>query len=169
MKSRILFLVSTLMLLFAFAQAQVTTSSINGKIKDEKGTIPGATIVMVHVPTGTVSKGLSNENGLYRIGNLNPGGPYKITVTFVGYSPVVKENIYLTLGSDVRFDLDLHEQGNQLAEVSVKGQKGGTKAGAGTSIGEGQIKTLPTMNRSLQDVTRVTPQGSKDKIGRAHV
>lgn len=81
MKSRILFLVSTLMLLFAFAQAQVTTSSINGKIKDEKGTIPGATIVMVHVPTGTVSKGLSNENGLYRIGNLNQGGPYKITVT----------------------------------------------------------------------------------------
>ncbi|QDW27925.1 TonB-dependent receptor [Pedobacter sp. KBS0701] len=162
MKSRILSLVSILVLLVTFAQAQVTTSSINGKIKDNKGIIPGATIVMVHVPTGTVSKGSSNESGLYRIGNLNPGGPYKITVTFVGYSPVVKENIYLTLGSDVKLDLDLQEQGNQLADVSIKGQKGGTKSGAGTSIGEGQIKTLPTMNRSLQDVTRVTPQGSKD-------
>jgi len=162
MKSRILSLVSILLLLVTFAQAQVTTSSINGKIKDNKGIIPGATIVMTHVPTGTVSKGSSNENGLYRIGNLNPGGPYKITVTFVGYSPVVKENIYLTLGNDVKLDIDLQEQGNQLAEVSVKGQKGGTKSGAGTSIGEGQIKTLPTMNRSLQDVTRVTPQGSKD-------
>ncbi|MCX2495101.1 carboxypeptidase regulatory-like domain-containing protein [Pedobacter sp. PF22-3] len=162
MKSRILSLVSILVLLVTFAQAQVTTSSINGKIKDSKGIIPGATIVMVHVPTGTVSKGSSNESGLYRIGNLNPGGPYKITVTFVGYSPVVKENIYLTLGSDLKIDLDLQEQGNQLADVSIKGQKGGTKSGAGTSIGEGQIKTLPTMNRSLQDVTRVTPQGSKD-------
>ncbi|RLJ71974.1 TonB-dependent receptor [Pedobacter alluvionis] len=162
MKSRILSLVSILVLLVTFAQAQVTTSSINGKIKDNKGIIPGATIVMVHVPTGTVSKGSSNESGLYRIGNLNPGGPYKITVTFVGYSPVVKENIYLTLGSDLKLDLDLQEQGNQLADVSIKGQKGGTKSGAGTSIGEGQIKTLPTMNRSLQDVTRVTPQGSKD-------
>ncbi|MBO9675843.1 MAG: TonB-dependent receptor [Sphingobacteriaceae bacterium] len=162
MKSRLLSLVSILVLLVTFAQAQVTTSSINGKIKDNKGIIPGATIVLVHVPTGTVSKGSSNESGIYRIGNLNPGGPYKITVTFVGYSPVVKENIYLTLGTDVKLDLDLQEQGNQLAEVSVKGQKGGTKSGAGTSIGEGQIKTLPTMNRSLQDVTRVTPQGSKD-------
>jgi len=162
MKTRILLLFSILTLFFATTEAQVTTSGINGKVKDAKGIIPGATIVMVHVPTGTVSKVSSNENGFYRIGNLNPGGPYKITVSYVGYSPLVKENLYLTLGNDVRLDLDLEEQGNQLAEVSVKGQKGGTKSGAGTSINEAQIKALPTLNRSLQDVTRVTPQGSKD-------
>ncbi|MFD2288664.1 carboxypeptidase regulatory-like domain-containing protein [Pedobacter petrophilus] len=162
MKSRLLFLWSMVLLFVTAAQAQVTTASINGKIKDEKGIIPGATIVVVHVPTGTISKSSSNETGLYRIGNLNPGGPYKITVTYIGYSPVVKENIYLTLGADQKLDINIQEQGNQLAEVSVKGQKGSAKSGAGTSIGEGQIKTLPTMNRSLQDVTRVTPQGSKD-------
>jgi len=162
MKSRVLLLFSILVLLMTAVQAQVTTSSVNGKVKDEKGIIPGATIVIVHIPTGTVSKASSNELGLYRIGNLNPGGPYKITATYVGYSPVVKENIYLTLGNDQKLDIDLQEQGNQLAEVNVKGQKGPTKSGAGTNIGEGQIKNLPTMNRSLQDVTRVTPQGSKD-------
>jgi hypothetical protein len=162
MKSRLLFLFGLVVLFVIGAHAQVTTASINGKIKDEKGIIPGATIVMLHVPTGTVSKASSNENGLYRIGNLNPGGPYKITVTYVGYSPVVKDNIYLALGADQKLDIDIQEQGSQLAEVSVKGQKGSTKSGAGTSIGEGQIKILPTMNRSLQDVTRVTPQGSKD-------
>ncbi|WP_316829260.1 carboxypeptidase regulatory-like domain-containing protein [Pedobacter aquatilis] len=162
MKSRVLSLISIFMLLVICAKAQVTTSSISGKIKDSKDVIPGATIVVLHVPTGTVSKASSNENGIYRIGNLNPGGPYKITVTYIGYAGSTRENIYLTLGSDQKVDVNLEEQGNQLAEVSVKGQKGPTKKGAGTSIGEGQIKSLPTMNRSLQDVTRVTPQGSKD-------
>ncbi|MGY4384606.1 hypothetical protein ACVWYN_001632 [Pedobacter sp. UYP24] len=162
MKSRLVCLFSIFMVLITTAHAQVTTSSINGKIKDEKGTIPGATITMVHVPTGTIIKASSNETGLYRIGNLNPGGPYKITVSYVGYSPIVKENIFLTLGSDLKLDINLQDQSNQLAEVTVSAQKGSTKSGAGTRIGESQIKTLPTMNRSLQDVTRITPQGSKD-------
>lgn len=162
MKLSIVSLISVFMLLAIFSHAQVTTSSINGQIKDNKDIIPGATIVFLHVPTGTVSKASSNERGIYRIGNLNPGGPYKITVTYIGYATASRENIFLTLGTDQKLDINLKEQGNQLAEVSVKGQKGGTKSGAGTSIGEGQIKTLPTMNRSLQDVTRVTPQGSKD-------
>ncbi|WP_131538998.1 TonB-dependent receptor [Pedobacter nototheniae] len=162
MKLRLLSLLGVFMLFVTMVQAQVTTSGINGKIKDDKGIIPGATIAIVHIPTGTVSKGSSNEAGIYRIGNLNPGGPYKITVTYVGYNPIVKENVYLALGADQKIDIDLKEQGNQLAEVSVRGQKGPTKSGAGTSINETQIKNLPTMNRSLQDVTRVTPQGSKD-------
>jgi len=162
MKIRLLSLLGFMMLLITVANAQITTSGVNGKIKDEKGIIPGATVIILHVPTGTVSKASSNENGIYRIGNLNPGGQYKITVTYVGYSPVVRENIYLTLGSDQKFDIDLKDQGNQLAEVNVKGQKGPTKSGAGARFGEEQIKTLPTMNRSLQDVTRATPQGSKD-------
>ncbi|TDG36781.1 TonB-dependent receptor [Pedobacter changchengzhani] len=162
MKQRLLYLFGFLALLLNVANAQVTTSGVNGKIKDDKGIIPGATIVILHVPTGTTAKASSNELGIYRIGNLNPGGPYKITVTYVGYNPIVKENIYLTLGADQKIDLSLIEQGNQLTDVVIKGKKGGTKSGAGTNIGEGQIKTLPTMNRSLQDVTRVTPQGSKD-------
>ncbi|MGY3055467.1 hypothetical protein ACVWYG_003683 [Pedobacter sp. UYEF25] len=162
MKQRILSLLTFLTVFVGFASAQITTSGIIGKIKDNKGIIPGATVVMLHVPTGTVSKASSNEFGIYRIGNLNPGGPYKITVTYVGYSPMVKDNIYLTLGAEQKLDVTISEEGNQLADVSIKGTKGGSKSGPGTSIGEAQIKTLPTMNRSLQDVTRVTPQGSKD-------
>jgi hypothetical protein len=155
-------LLSIMLFLVGIATAQITTSGVNGKVKDDKGAIPGATVVIIHVPTGTVSKASTNETGLYRIGNLNPGGPYKITVSYVGYAANIKENIFLTLGSDQKIDINLQEQGNQLAEVNVKGQKGPTKSGAGSRFGEEQIKNAPSVNRSLQDVTRATPQGSKD-------
>lgn len=163
MKSRFLSLWGILMLFISLANAQVTTSSVNGKIKDAKGNgIPGASVLLVHVPTGTKYGIVTNNDGGFKLVNLNPGGPYKITVSFVGYTKQEKENINLSLGADARFDFTLSEEGQNLSEVKVTANKGGLKTGAGTRIGEEQIKTLPTASRSLQDVTRLTPQGSKD-------
>ncbi|KEQ30981.1 TonB-dependent receptor [Pedobacter antarcticus 4BY] len=143
--------------------AQVTTSSMNGKVRDAKGeAIPGASVLIIHVPTGTKYGAMTSAEGAYRVNNLNPGGPYKVTVSYVGYSKQEKENINLSLGADQRLDITLEDEGTQLGEVVVAGTRGGTKIGAGTRIGEEQIKNMPTVSRSLTDVTRVTPQGSKD-------
>ena len=143
--------------------AQVTTSSINGKVRDAKGLgIPGASVLLINVSTGTKYGAMTSSEGSYRLNNLNPGGPYKITVTYVGYNKQEKENINLSLGVDQRFDFTLADEGQQLSEVTVKGTKGGVKIGSGTQIGEQQIKNMPSVSRSLTDVTRVTPQGSKD-------
>jgi len=154
-------------LLLVFAgfnvNAQVTTSSVNGKVRDAKGiAIPGASVLIVHVPTGTKYGAMTSNEGAFRINNLNPGGPYKITVSYIGYAKQEKENVSLSLGADQRLDFILTDEGQQLAEVVVAGTRGGTKTGTGTRIGEEQIKTLPTVSRSLTDVTRLTPQGSKD-------
>ncbi|PTT02561.1 TonB-dependent receptor [Pedobacter sp. HMWF019] len=153
-----------LLLLFGIgANAQVTTSSANGKVRDAKGiAIPGVSVLIVHVPTGTKYGAMTNADGTYRVNNLNPGGPYKVTVSYIGYAKQEKENINLALGVDQRLDFTLVDEGQQLSEVVVTGVKGGTKMGTGTRIGEEQIKNLPTVNRSLTDVTRLTPQGSKD-------
>lgn len=143
--------------------AQVTTSSVNGKIKDAKGqTIPGASVLVLHVPTGTKYGAVTGSDGYFRINNLNPGGPYKITVTYVGYNKQEKDINSLGLGTDQRLDFTLTDEGQQLSEVTVKGKRGGVKVGAGTQIGEEQIKNMPTVSRSLTDLTRTTPQGSKD-------
>eukprot|EP01133_Synstelium_polycarpum_P003079 gene3079-3529_t len=145
------------------AQAQVTTSSVNGKVRDAKGiAIPGASVLIVHVPTGTKYGAMTTAEGSYRVNNLNPGGPYKITVTYIGYNKQEKDNLNLSLGADQRMDFTLLDEGQQLSEVVVAGTRGGTKMGTGTRIGEEQIKNLPTVSRSLTDVTRLTPQGSKD-------
>lgn len=164
LSSNVSYVVLALLLLFGIgANAQVTTSSANGKVKDAKGiAIPGASVLIVHVPTGTKYGAMTNADGTYRINNLNPGGPYKVTVSYIGYTKQEKDNINLSLGVDQRLDFTLQDEGQQLSEVVVSGVKGGTKIGTGTRIGEEQIKTLPTVNRSLTDVTRLTPQGSKD-------
>ena len=158
------FFVFVLGLLFSVGgTAQVTTSSITGNVRDTKGIgIPGASVLIVHLPTGTKYGAMTTGDGLYRVNNLNPGGPYQITVSYIGYTSQKKDNISLNLGVDQRFDFTLQDEGHQLSEVIVLGVGGGGKVGPGTHIGEAQIKTLPTVNRSLTDVTRLTPQGSKD-------
>ncbi|HEY0175990.1 MAG TPA: carboxypeptidase regulatory-like domain-containing protein, partial [Pedobacter sp.] len=143
--------------------AQVTTSSLSGKIKDAKGmTVPGASVLVVHIPTGTKYGAVTGSDGYFRLNNLNPGGPYRVTVTYVGYNKQEKDVPNLGLGVDQRLDFVLADEGQQLTEVSVKGKRGGLKTGAGTQIGEEQIKNMPSASRSLTDVTRVTPQVSKD-------
>jgi len=143
--------------------AQVTTSSINGKVRDAKGiAVPGANVSIIHLPTGTKFSAVTSADGAYWVNNLNPGGPYKVTVTYIGYAKEEKNNINLSLGSDQRLDFILQDEGIRLGEIVIAATRGTAKTGAGTQIGEEQIKTLPTVSRSLTDVTRLTPQGSKD-------
>lgn len=156
-------LIAFLLFMGLGVNAQVTTSSINGKVKDAKGmTVPGASVLVVHVPTGTKYGAVTGSDGYFRLNNLNPGGPYKVTVTYIGYNKQDKEIASIGLGVDQRLDFTLLDEGQTLTEVTVKGQRGGVKIGSGTQIGEQQIKNMPSASRSLTDLTRVTPQGSKD-------
>nr|HMN49939.1 carboxypeptidase-like regulatory domain-containing protein [Ignavibacteriaceae bacterium] len=70
-----------------FAQG-VTTSAMNGMVYDGKGeALPGANIIAVHVPSGTQYGTTSRVDGKYNLNGLRPGGPYTVTVSFVGYKP----------------------------------------------------------------------------------
>lgn len=156
-------LVTIFSILFLNSQlfAQITTSSVSGQVKDKSGVeIPGASVIATHIPTGSRYGVATSFNGHYTIANMNPGGPYKIVVTSVGFKPQVREDIMLNLGSTSSFNFIVNEDATNLAEIVVKADKGGIKLGAGTSIGEQTMKVLPTLSRSLTDMTRMTPQGS---------
>src|SRR5690349_17761173 len=118
MLKRILFLA---MIAFAIsAQAQVTSSSLTGNVKKQGGeALVGATVKATHEPTGTTFTTQTRGDGLYNIVNMIPGGPYKIEVTFVGFSPFTQSNITLPLGETTRIDAEVAATGGTLTEVVV--------------------------------------------------
>ena len=140
------------------ALSQVTTSNINGTIKDKKGeTLPGSTIQLTLTTTSTKYGASADVNGIFHIYNANVGGPYKVKVTSVGYKPLEKDGVYLTLGSN-DLDIQLEEETTQLNEVVVTTTKGGTKTGAGIYLGEEKLKSVPTLSRAITDFTKLVPQ-----------
>ena len=56
--------------------AQETTSEIQGVVTGDKGTgLEGATIVAIHLPTGTHYSTSTRKDGRYNLPNLRVGGP----------------------------------------------------------------------------------------------
>ncbi len=161
-----------LLIAFAFlgtgaSFAQSTTSALSGKIADNKGeTLPGATVQVTYQPTNTPYGVMSNNEGRYNLVNLTPGGPYEVSITFVGYKTEKYDNVYLKLGETLRLDVTLKDETQQLSEVTVVGvnQDVTEKTGTGTSVGREQITSLPTLSRSFSDFTRLTPQSSNNSF-----
>lgn len=163
MLKRISVFLSMLMLLGGFLHAQVTTSNLSGTVKSPAGEpLRGASVTATHTPTGTVYTGVTRANGRYDFANVNPGGPYKIEVTFVGLEKVVKEGIMLSLGETNVQDFDMSDKTQELSEVAVTGTRRNTLqqagGGTGTTIGRDKMANLPTVGRNVADFLRFTPQ-----------
>ncbi len=137
---------------------------MSGIVKDVNGeNLVGATISVTHIPTGTVYRTISLKNGVFNLVNLIPGGPYSITVSFVGHENFSQDNVTLPLGENTRMDASLRTSGAVLEAVVVSALGAGNtrrKTGASTNIGRQQIDNLPTLSRSLSDIYRITPQAT---------
>ena len=80
------------------AFAQVTTSSLAGRINDENGEpLAGAAVVAVHEPSGTQYAAVANGDGQYAINGMRVGGPYKVTISFLGYQTLEYTDVILQL------------------------------------------------------------------------
>ncbi len=153
------------LLIAQLAYTQVTTSGMNGKVTDVNGeALTGATLVAVESQTSSEYATVSDEKGYFFIPNMNPGGPYKLTVTFVGFEPFVKDEVYLTLGQTMKINVELSETATELSGVEIVADKNdvfdGNRTGAETVIDREQINAIPSISGDLNDFTRLTPQAS---------
>jgi hypothetical protein len=165
MQKRLFFLVTLLLTLSLTAMAQITTSSMAGKVTldDEKGEeVIGATVVAVHVPSGTRYTAVTNTSGRFSIQGMRTGGPYEVTVSYVGFQTKTLKGITLQLAETYNLSVWLSENATELGEVIVSGKASkfaAEKTGAATNINSAQITALPTVSRSITDVTRLSPYG----------
>ena len=152
-----------------YAQAQVTSASMSGKVISKKGeTLLGTAVVAIHEPTGTKFGAICDENGIFHLENLTTGGPYTVKSSLVGYQEFTESNVFLSLGNTTKVNFTLEEANTELNAVEVTGKKNelfdGRRSGTQTNVGREAIENMPTLSRSLQDLTRLTPQGGANSF-----
>lgn len=156
-----IFLIGLFLASFPALSQGVTTASLNGQITTTGGeALPGATIVALHQPTGTPYGTSTRADGRFNLPNLRVGGPYLITVSFVGYQEEKRENIHLVLGQNLTLDFALRESATELGEIVVSDQRdifNSARTGAAVNFDNDQIRKLPTITRSAADIYRLTP------------
>ena len=160
------------MLLCVVASAQVTTSSISGRVSDSEGPVAGAAVVATYTPSGSHYYTITDKNGAYRINAVTPGGPYTVRVEMLGFRTVEYTGVYAPLGETLSINAELQVEalGLEAAVFTADGTDSGmniNRAGAGTSISEKTMTALPTVSRSMNDVMKLTPQASSTTNGLA--
>jgi len=148
--------------------AQVTGGSITGSVKDTKGLpLAGASVTALHEPSGTQYKTVSVTSGRFNLPALRVGGPYSITISYVGLKTEVITDQIIQLGDPSVIDVTLADNSAQLQEVTVSGVANRRAAliskdrkGASTNINSRLIGTLPTISRNVTDLTRLVPQSN---------
>ena len=155
------FWLATLLMVATMVSAQVTTSGMSGKLTDEKKeAIIGAIVQAVHQPSGTRYTASTNEDGRFLIQGMRPGGPYKVNIRYMGFKPKTIKNINLELAETYNLNIIINEETKDMDELVVVGSSSkfaGEKTGASTNISNEQLKAMPTISRSITDITRLSP------------
>ena len=146
-------------LLPAAAGAQGTTGSISGTITDQqKGVLPGATILVRQVETGAERTQVSDDHGRYRVLDLAPG-PYQIKADLSGFTTVVRDQLTVAIGKDLLVDIEMRVGGVQ-EQVTVTGETSNVSLGSTTAGGvvtTRQISELPLNGRSFMQLATLQP------------
>lgn len=155
------------MLMSVVAFAQVTTSSLNGHVADEAGEpLAGAAVIAVHTPSGTQYATVANDQGRFIINGMRTGGPYKIEISFIGMATIEYSDVYLKLGEPYQINAVMEASNELDAVVFVsEGSFAGNKTGAGSSFSLSQVESMPTIDRSVYDIVKYTPQATVNKNG----
>ncbi|MBS0558010.1 MAG: TonB-dependent receptor [Proteobacteria bacterium] len=162
---RILFWLLACLLATTSAMAQTTSSSIAGRVTDAAGNpVAGATVRVVHVPSGTASSTTTDANGRYIAQGLRVGGPYHIAATGNGIKEIDLDNVYVELGQVATANLAAAAAAaTQLEGVSVTANAldatfNSDNKGLGTTISGRALETAVSGNRSLDDIARLDPR-----------
>lgn len=139
----------------------VTTGTLTGVVSDQQGgVLPGATVSAVHTPTGTTYEAVTAADGRFSLLNVRVGGPYQLTVALSGFRTASLPNLTVRLGEETEAPVTLEIAAvteTVTVTAAVDPVFTGSRAGAAENLPTQLIETLPTINRSIQDIARTSP------------
>ena len=135
-------------------EAQLTTATLSGTVTDTTGgVLPGASVSILHVETGSVRSSVSDDEGRYRVPSLQPGS-YEDSAELVGFQTAVRSGITLAVGGRVVIDLSLNV-GEISERVVVQGEAPlvqTTDAAMAGLVDDKKIRDLPLNGRSFEQL-----------------
>lgn len=138
---------------------QAGSASIRGVVLDEqKGVLPGVTVVATHQESGVFRQGVSGPEGSYSIVGLVPG-PYVLTAELEGFKKMTRRDVVLAIGVTLTIDVNL-EVGNQVETVTVTASTPVVdfiSSQVKGNVGAGELKDLPSTNRDFVGFVSMVP------------
>lgn len=153
-------------ILFMAAMAHVatvqalTTTAVRGIVVDQQATaVVGASVRIVHTPSGSVSLATSNENGVFSARGLRVGGPYSVEITGSGFSPVKIDDLYMALDETLNLPVTVRSEA-AIEEVVVTASRrnvGYQNDGLGTNLGIEALGEVVSIDRDITDAAAQDP------------
>ncbi len=153
------------------AFAQETTSSVRGNVTDQNGAaIPGATVTVTHVPSGTTSTQTTDSAGGFNASGLRLGGPFTVVVTADGYESAEQEVGFLTAGQAQRIGVVLADMGQTIVVSGARQRSSITLAtGAATVLNARDIAGVANINRDIRNLAARDPLVTLDATNRGAI
>ena len=162
------FLTVILFLLTNFIFSQETTGVLKGNVIDDKNNpITSASVILHQKSTGLKYAGISQKDGFFIFNQLQPANDYEIEIVALSFQNYNEENISIQLGKTLNFSFQLTSNSQQLNEV-VLNNTSSNKKGSEKRLKIDLITSLPTLNRSIQDATRLLPEANLNSFGGAN-
>ena len=151
------------------AAAQSITSGIEGTVRDDAGSpIAGAIATITDTRTGQSSESVTGSEGAFRVGSLQPGGPYTVTVTAPGFEGQTVEDVSISISGSTSFSFDLSRTVSGGADnvIVVTGARAGATqlaVGPGSAFDAATLESFPSITRDVRDIIRIDPRVSLDR------
>ena len=162
------FAIASLLAASVPAMAQDTSSSISGRVLDANGQpVAGATVQIVHEPSGTTKITTTGPDGRYSSQGLRVGGPFDVTVSKAGMAQAEQDNVYLQLAQETPVNLTMggasEQAATNLSGVTVSANSlaqtfSADNKGISTNVSSREIEATPTPDRSIQNIVRLDPR-----------
>src|SRR3954463_9786587 len=170
LKTRLFLTVAIALALVTGASARlhgqgITTGAVSGTVTDPSGApVEGAQVQLKNARTGANAGAVTRSNGQFSISGVEPDLGYTLTVRRIGFEPITRDNLIVSLGQTTRSDFQLKQQSTVLETVTVSAEANPvinpSKTGAGTTVGDSLLRRLPTLNRNFSDFVQLVPQVS---------
>jgi Carboxypeptidase regulatory-like domain/TonB-dependent Receptor Plug Domain/TonB dependent receptor len=166
------YILTVALLLFSSSLAAMAqdldTVTITGRVMDQNGAvIPGASITAVLTTTGVERTVSANNEGRYKLIQLEPG-TYTLRVSSSGFATEEKKDLTVVAGQNVQLDVTLKPQSVVAEPVIVTAADAApvdtTRTVVGGTITTHEVESLPINTRSPLDLIFTLPGVTEEPL-----